>query len=81
MNHIHAVPTCECGVDVENAENYFFKCDRFAEQRLALFIATRIYNPLNTSKLLYRVASKTDAENSNLFSEIHQFIKATERFG
>ena len=80
VNHIKEVPTCECGVDVENAEHYFFKCVRFAEQRLALFRATRQFHPLNTNKLLYGVATKTDAENLNLFSAIHQFIKATERF-
>ena len=76
VNHIKEVPTCECGVDVENAEHYFFKCVRFAEQRLALFRATRQFHPLNTNKLLYGVASKTDAEILNLFSAIHQFIKA-----
>ena len=80
VNHIKEVPTCECGVDVENAEHYFFKCVRFAEQRLALYRATRQFHPLNTNKLLYGVATKTDAENLNLFSAIHQFIKATERF-
>ena len=24
VNYIKEVPTCECGVDVENAEHYFF---------------------------------------------------------
>ena len=43
VNHIK-VATCECGVDVENAEHYFFKCVRFAEQRLALFRATRQFH-------------------------------------
>ena len=41
VNHIKAILTCECGVDVENAEHFILKCVRFAEQRLALFRATR----------------------------------------
>ena len=45
VNHIKPAPTCECGLDVGNAEHYFFKCVRFVEQRLTLVRATRPFPP------------------------------------
>ena len=31
-------PVCSCGVPIENAEHYFFKCPLYTNQRYTLFI-------------------------------------------
>ena len=81
MNHLNASPACACCERIENAEHYFFKCNRFDEHRLVLFRSTRSFHPLNTNKLSYGVEGKSDVENMNLFSAMHHFIKSTDIFG
>ena len=81
MNHLYESPACAYGEVIENAEHYFFNSNRFDEHRLVLFRSPRSFHPLNTNKLFYGVEGKSDAENLNLFSAIHLFIKSTDRFG
>ncbi len=79
-NHISDSPRCDCGHNYEDADHYFFNCQRFANQRLQLFLDTRLYHPLSIQKLLYGIVSLTDEENALLFAEVHHYIKSTQRF-
>ena len=51
-NHLRDSPFCEYLEEIEDAEHYFFRCKRFADQRLALFNTTRPFHPLNAWFLL-----------------------------
>lgn len=79
-NHLRPNATCEWDFEIEDAEHYFFKCTEFEEQRIRLFQTTRKYHPLNLQLLLHGSDDLSAAENEELFSYIHNYIKETHRF-
>ena len=38
QNHLRSDPMCEYGIEIENAEHYFFKCSLFSDIGSSLFI-------------------------------------------
>ncbi len=36
-NHLSEHPTCACGYDREDADHFFFNCDKFTPQRIVIF--------------------------------------------
>ena len=51
INHLKPISNCDCGDDVEDAEQYFFKCQRYVEQRLVLFDSNK---PFHYAIILFR---------------------------
>ena len=80
INHLKPNSFCDCGNDVEDAEHYFFRCERYVEQRLVLFHSTRPFHPLNLNMLLFGSDRLSEMENSELFLDVQQYIKSTRRF-
>ncbi len=66
-NHISDTSQCDCGHNVEDAEHFFFQCNRFENQRLQLFTNTRQFHPISIYKLLFGNENLTDDENQNSF--------------
>ena len=79
-NHICKNPYCTCSTEIENAEHYFLKCNKFNNQRVTLFNATREFHPLNINTLLFGNSQLIIEENLVIFKSVHEFIKQTKRF-
>lgn len=79
-NHLRPDTACECGFEIEDSEHYFFKCNRFVQQRIRLFHATRKFHPLSLQVLLHGSDYLSTTDNEELFSYIHRYIKETNRF-
>ena len=80
QNHLTTSPVCSCGMEIENASHYFFKCSKYHIQRLLLFNALRSFHPLKSDTLLHGKQSLNDEENGIIFTEVQRFISATKRF-
>lgn len=79
-NFLRASPICDCGFENEDAEHYFFKCNRYFQQRIQLFEASRNFHPLSSHLLLYGSNELSVADNEELFSYVQRYIKETNRF-
>ncbi len=79
-NHLTDSPKCSCGYHTEDADHYFFKCSRYQDERLQMFINTRIFHPINSSTLMFGVQTLNYKANCKLFQEVQLFIKRTKRF-
>ena len=53
QNHLKNSPLCDCGSIFEDVEQYFFRCERYNNERVALFRATRKFHPLGVPLILY----------------------------
>ena len=79
-NHLTPNETCDCGVEKEDAEHFFFKCNKYTNARQKLFQSTRRFHPISCSKLLLGISNISDKDNSFLFTEVQKYIKDTNRF-
>ena len=79
-NHLRATPNCECGTNIEDAEHFLFRCQKFSLQRRKFFINTREFHPLSTEKLLFGIQTLDDSQNKRLFQHVQTYIKETKRF-
>ena len=75
-NHLKPTAACDCGFESEDAENYFFFCNRFTQQRTSLFQAIRKFQPVRIRLLLYGSPDLSDDDNVELFSYVQHFIEA-----
>ncbi len=74
-NHLSEHPTCACGYDREDADHFFFNCDKFTPQRIVLFRATRQFHPLSANTLLFGNENLNDEDNVLIFLQVHKFNK------
>ena len=58
----------------------FFRCRRYSNQRLQLFVNTRQFHTLNTNKLIFGLDDITEEQNSELFEHIQTYIKTSNIF-
>lgn len=79
-NHLRDNPYCTCGLNIENAEHYFFKCVHYTNQRIILFNETRAYHPIGTNILLYGSETLSIEDNVIIVEAVHKFIKYSNRF-
>ncbi|MCG7876809.1 MAG: reverse transcriptase family protein [Candidatus Thiodiazotropha endolucinida] len=79
-NHLLINPLCECKLENEDAEHYFFRCPKYTNQRVIMFTATHNFHPLNLDILLYGNAQLTFEQNMIIFNAVHSYIKNTGRF-
>ena len=80
QNHLKDSPLCDCGRSIEDAEHYFFRCERFNNERVTLFRATRKFHPLGVHFMLYGSDAFSEKDNVIFFGYVHQYIKNTKRF-
>ena len=79
-NHISNTDRCDYCNSTENAEHYFFQCNKYTDQRYNLFSATRNFHPLNTNKLLFGDNNLSLEQNIVIVEAVHQYIRSTKRF-
>ena len=72
-------PFCNCNLEIENAEHYFFRCPNYLNERTRLFNETCTY-PINLDILLYGVVEMSLELNMSLFKSVQTYIKDTGRF-
>ena len=80
LNHLRTNAVCEWCSEIEDSEHYFCKCNEFMKQRIHFLEATRKFHPLNLQLLLNGSDDLSTADNEELFSHIHRYIKETNRF-
>ena len=73
-------PFCNCNLEIENAEHYFFRCPNYLNERTRLFNETRTFHPLNLDILFYCVVEMSLEVNMSLFKSVQTYIKDTGRF-
>ena len=80
LNHLKSDPICACGTGAEDAEHFFFKCNRNTDKRTILFRSTIAFHPLNTNKLLFGDENLNYNDNCSLFASVQLFIQQSGRF-
>ena len=70
------VAKCEICAEIETSKHYFFRCNRFVDQRVHLFRATRTVHPMNAHLLLYG-NSQLSSELNMIVDAVHQYIFLT----
>ena len=80
LNHLKSDPICACGTGAEDAEHFFFKCNRNTDKRTILFRSTIAFHPLNTNKLLFGDENLNYIDNCSLFASVQLFIQQSGRF-
>ena len=63
-------PLCNCNLEYENAEHYFFRCANYPNERTRLFNETGTLHLLNLDILLYGVAELSLEDNMSLFKSV-----------
>ena len=73
-------PLCNCNLEIENAEHFFFRCPKYANKRQILFNETHNFHPLNLNKVLTGDTNVTIENNTLIFQAVQKYIKGTKRF-
>ena len=79
-NHLKDHPQCNFCNQIEDVEHFFFSCNNYRLQRIALFRSTRAFHPLSSNKLLYGCDSLDYEQNVVIVDAVHKFINDTNRF-
>ena len=79
-NHIRDSPLCSHFNTEQDAEHYFLNSFLLTVQRQRLFQNTIQYHPLSTYELLFGSSNHSDDDNIAIFTEVHHYIKYTNRF-
>ena len=80
--NINPSPACSCGVPIENAEHYFFKCSLYTNQRNNIFINLHRLQINDADVALLTAGSHNYDENINrsIIQFAIEFIKDLQRF-
>ena len=71
---------CSCGSPNEDTWHYFFHCSKYTIPRSNLHTAISQYAPFTLQTVLYGSPNCSFIENIEIFSSVHNFISATQRF-
>ena len=77
---VKQVPSCSCGSPNEDPFHYFFSCPKYNQSRLLLHTKVAHLAPFTLQTLLYGSPECSFQANCNIFSAVHEFISATNRF-
>ena len=80
LNRLRDTRVCDCGSEREEAEQYFFKCHKYLNERRKLFRSTHRYQPLNLDTVLRGRDALSFRDNVVIFSSVHEYIRDTNRF-
>ena len=73
--------TCTCGAIQEDADHFFFHCDKYSELRNTLIQNLRnISVQVNLDLLTKGSSNLTYEQNCNIFKEVYKYIKLSKRF-
>ena len=73
-------PGCACGFNVENAHHFFLKCPLYDHIRHNLLLVLQIYGDIDLSVIIYGNENLSVAQNIDIFTAVHSFIKQSRRF-
>ena len=79
-NHLKPRPLCNCNLEIENAEHFFFRCPKYVNERVKLFHETRDFHPLNINLILFGDGNISLESNTTIFRSVQNYIKHTSRF-
>ena len=79
-NYLSISKACSCGYETEDADRYFFNCNKYIEKRINMFRKTRVFHPLSVEAPLFGKSSLSDNDNFLLFQAVQRYIKDTDRF-
>ncbi|MCG7878111.1 MAG: reverse transcriptase family protein [Candidatus Thiodiazotropha endolucinida] len=79
-NHLRDNALCECQQEIEDAEHFIFRCNRYVQARVNMFHKTRQFHPLSVSDALLGRINLPAHENELLFQAIQIYIRDTGRF-
>jgi len=79
LNHTKDNASCSCGYPIENAEQYFFHCPRYTDQRIQLVRDLHRIHPFNLNILLYGSNDQYGDVNRHTFLSVHSFIRNAKR--
>ena len=79
-NHLILNPLCSCNLEIEDAEHFFFRCPKYANERTILFRETHDYHQLNLNMVLFGDINATPESNTTIFTTVQNFIKNPKRF-
>ena len=68
-------PLCSCNKEIQNAQHFFFRCLKYADERLRLFHETREYHPSNINLILFGDERLSLESNTMLFRAVQNYIK------
>ena len=73
-------PLCNCNLEYENAEHYFFRCPNNLNERTRLFNETQTFHPLNPMSYLvffspFSIAITSLGEDRANFSAFRTFVR------
>ena len=74
MKTLKPTAACDCGFESEDAEHYFFFCNRFTQQQTSLFQAIRKFQPVGIRLLLRGSPDLSDDDNVELFIKRNKSI-------
>ena len=79
-NYLSNSPACSCGYETEDANHYFFNCNKYIDKRILMFRKTHNFHPLSVETILFGKSGLSDNDNFLLFQAVQQYIKDTGRF-
>ena len=79
-NHLIRRPLCNCNLEIESAEHYFFPRPKYVNERVKLFHETRDFHPLNIYLILFGDINISLETNTTIFRSVRNYIKNTRRF-
>ena len=79
-NHLKPRPLCNCNLEIENTEHFFFRCPKYVNERVKLFHETRDFHPLNINLILFGDGNISLESNTTIFRSVQNYIKHTRRF-
>ena len=79
-NNLRLTPSCECGSEREDADQFFFQCNKYEIERLRIFRNKRKYHSLNSNTLLSGCYVLSFKENMEIFKYVREYIRDSRRF-
>ena len=76
-NFLSNFKACSCGYETEDADHYFFNCNKYIDKQIIMFRKARAFHPLSVEALLFGKSSLSDNVNVLLFQAVQQYIKDT----
>ena len=67
-NYLSNSKAYSCGYETEDADHYFFNCNKYIDKRFIMFRITRAFHPLIVKALYFGKSSLFDNDNFLFFS-------------
>ena len=78
--HVIDDPICRCGTGIEDTSHFFLYCPLYYAYRLNLINSVNAVSQFEINVLLYGDNDLDLESNKQIFSAVHDYIKASGRF-